>query len=1040
MAALNFPTTNLVAGVTEYSANGTTYLWDGVKWVGRTAGGAAGTNSIQNGVHTVQVDSGGNLVLPAFAMPNTVGTTGQVLKWPASGTTLAWANDNNSGGGADLGKFKIVTDSGVAFLTTTDDADGYGGYDISITPSEMGSAFIRVPNNANAEIGAPLTINSIAANSSVQINTDWADPWIFGANGVLIAPDDIIAGSVGSGGRFIQDCDNGTTSMRWINVEVDDDSTQLIRAYSGDPDGEGDSDERAQIKLNWQDEDRSGLTIRAFDRTDANNTVEHDWIFQGDGNLTLPLGGNILNNDGSVYGGGGNANTGDITFDGNQIGVDGNNGEIKIRSADGNDYSYTWQTPQRWEAYAENDEDGDHMAWAWIKADMEDGINNPKVFIETVAGNTGVEQRWTFGADGNLQLPQGSTISDQATSVDLTVGRVSESAYWYNLFGDTGATGVDNYANTAINGSVVHDSGGNVYVLGSTVSWNGGFDGNNNLFLKYSPLGELLWRRTWTDDNGLNCGSYNASLRYIEANVDLGTQDTIVWAAQVTWDRISYVGTMDMEGNLVDQYGNARPPTRLDNFVVTDLEWTGNINELDSAVTVVGQQYLPGPGYHFPAVAGVDLANAAVYGTTTVMPDGTNLNYGSPNNTPQWVNQFKAAVTIPAWQSNPAVGALVGSYYDGDYGHAMVALSGNGPPETYGIGVDNYSEDNIIGEDICADANGNVYIIVNNITSNYAMLIKASAVTLDNGFAVWQLKLGSEDPDDNFYATAVAYDSGYVYVLGQFYQDNIDDTDAMLVKINISNGNIVWSRRIGSPGEDGVNFLGGPGQESSSGISVYDNLITISFATEARTPGLNLGPPELNTVTLQYPTDGSITGTYGDFVISDSVPGYDTGDLNITTLTTALGGEPVNSSFAALQATTATVGTGWTNTQWDLDQNREVYPTQTFKFMTDGSFDTQEIKHTSTVKITANTVSGTNASTWTFQNNDGLRFPDGSVQYGAYIQTEMSLDGGSAATVYNIISVPPVADGGGSASRFGNYDPVYDGSSGDNYVLDGGGA
>jgi len=635
-------------------------------------------------------------------------------------------------------------------------------------------------------------------------------------------------------------------------------------------------------------------------------------------------------------------------------------------------------------------------------------------------------------------LPQGSTISDQATSVDLTVGRTSDNPFWYNLFGDTGAT---NYANTAINGSVVHDSGGNVYVLGSTVDWNFNFDGNSNLFLKYSFLGELLWRRTWTDNNGLNCGSFNASLRYIEANIDLGTQDTIVWAAQVPWDRISYIGTMDTEGNLVDQYGNVRLPTRLDNFAVTDLVWTGNVDEVgDSTVGVVGQQYLPGPGYHFPAFAGVDLANAAVFSNTTIMPDGTNLNYGDQNNTPQYVNQFKAVVTIPAWNGNPAVGALVGTYYDGTYSHAMVVLSDNGPPVTYGIGVDNYPEDNIIGEDICADANGNVYVIVNNISSNTAVLIKASAVTLDNGFAVWKLSLGPFSAD-GFYASAVTYDNGYVYVLGQYYDDNTEDRDAVLIKVGIGNGNVVWQRRIGSPGDDGVSFLGGAGWESSSGISVYDNLIAISFATEARTPGINNGPPELNTVTLQYPTDGSLTGTYGDFVISDFDIGNAVSDYNITTLTTSLGGEPVTDGFAALQATTATVGTGWTNTQWDLENNREVLSSQPFKFNVDGSFDTKEIKHQTEVKITANTtVANATPSTWTFQNNDGLRFPDGSVQYGAYIETEMSLDGGSAATVYNIVTVPPVADGGGSASRFGNYDPVYDGSNGDNYVLDGGGA
>ena len=65
MAILNFPNTGLVANVTQYTGdNGTTYTWDGVKWVGRAAGGAAGTNSLQNGSYTVQVDVDGDLVLP----------------------------------------------------------------------------------------------------------------------------------------------------------------------------------------------------------------------------------------------------------------------------------------------------------------------------------------------------------------------------------------------------------------------------------------------------------------------------------------------------------------------------------------------------------------------------------------------------------------------------------------------------------------------------------------------------------------------------------------------------------------------------------------------------------------------------------------------------------------------------------------------------------------------------------------------------------------------------------------------------------------
>ena len=63
MATLNFPA-NPQQGDQYTSDNGTTYVFDGVKWLGRAAGGAAGTNSIQNGIFTVQLDTDGNLVIP----------------------------------------------------------------------------------------------------------------------------------------------------------------------------------------------------------------------------------------------------------------------------------------------------------------------------------------------------------------------------------------------------------------------------------------------------------------------------------------------------------------------------------------------------------------------------------------------------------------------------------------------------------------------------------------------------------------------------------------------------------------------------------------------------------------------------------------------------------------------------------------------------------------------------------------------------------------------------------------------------------------
>ena len=114
MAILNFPN-NPQQGDQYTGDNGTTYIFDGVKWVGHAAGGAAGTNSIQNGTNTVQVDGDGNLVTPAFTIPNTAGTTDQVLTWPGSGTTLVWADQQ--GGGTGGGSLHGLPDVNVSLMT-----------------------------------------------------------------------------------------------------------------------------------------------------------------------------------------------------------------------------------------------------------------------------------------------------------------------------------------------------------------------------------------------------------------------------------------------------------------------------------------------------------------------------------------------------------------------------------------------------------------------------------------------------------------------------------------------------------------------------------------------------------------------------------------------------------------------------------------------------------------------------------------------------------------------------------------------------------
>lgn len=1138
MAALNFPTTGLVPNVTEYSANGTTYLWDGVKWVGRTAGGAAGTNSIQNNGNTVQVGTDGKLVLPAYSLPNTTGTIDQVLTWPQSGTVLEWRDNTglgnftvdgstmhipvlgggstsylNAGGvgtrnsvqlrtvveytNTDITQSEIALEAGNGGFSAqvyghwTGGADGSGGPTlvyagvenvsgangpgfagmVAIDPGVTSPYAVAVDEGGKIymNVGGPVTTTQYTAALGVLTSDINGETGQANLNGIAVTPDftaitgkDQITMSTDRGlVLFGNQPEHPTVSSHWHIMPADSSATDLF--FGNDTN---------YVKL---------------PRGTGNVVVGAggpEWLFDVTGNLTLPSGGDILNSSGASVLGGGTASTGNIRFvtdfiynrygitvenasvvpalgataaltipaNGNTVvpvKLQNNLGNVAIIAGTDIDHLQPWvfdvtgkltlppggdivNSSGQSVLGAGGNGTANRVQFANAGSitqaqDAEPGRYNIVIDAEKdVVINTDEEgQQFRFTSTGNLKLSRNSIISDKDESLDIVVDRPSQSSYWYNIFGYTGAV-ID--SNTAINGSVCHDTGGNVYALGSVY----GTVSSDNLFMKFSPEGELLWRRTWTDTHGNPCGSYNSSMRFIAANVALGTQDTILWAAFVGWeDHTSYVGTMDTDGNMVDEFGNPRLATRLEGIKVTDVEWAGNVESFNSAVYAVGNYRAPGYNY-IPCVYGVDLDTSSVFVDSTVSPAGVNLAFGGIYNDP-WTNTFNATVPIP---TIPSGLASIGTYFDGDFHHAMVTFLEQGPPASIAIGTANHGEEDIYGEDICCDANGNVYVIVNNVSNNYAVVIKGNAISLSTGSSIWQIVIGTPESPNQFYATSIAYYHNHVYVLGQYRNNATSNVDVVLVKINEYTG-IVWQRVIGTPGIEGLAFYGPPGLESTSGIHVKDGLIAIAFTTSDHSV------TGLNTITLQYPIDGSVLGTFGDFYINEFNAGHSTMDYSIVELTVGYNSASTTTAVATLNPTVQTVGTGWTSIQWDLDNNRQVYGPQAFKFTADGMFDTAEITHQGEVRITAAVapdVIELTPSTWAFQNNDGLRFPDGSVQYGAYVEQETALDGGSAVSVYNIVPRPLVADGGGSSSRHGVTDPVYDGSSGNDYVLDGGGA
>ena len=134
MTVLTFPS-NPTPGQQYDAPNQIQYVYDGVKWIVETVSSTsdAVTNSIQdrvapifvngpnqginfaynvgtnvmrasvtavngdrlvNGSRSFILESNGNITTPTFTIPNAVGTNGQVLKWPSSGSTLVWGSDS----------------------------------------------------------------------------------------------------------------------------------------------------------------------------------------------------------------------------------------------------------------------------------------------------------------------------------------------------------------------------------------------------------------------------------------------------------------------------------------------------------------------------------------------------------------------------------------------------------------------------------------------------------------------------------------------------------------------------------------------------------------------------------------------------------------------------------------------------------------------------------------------------------------------------------------------------------------------------------
>jgi hypothetical protein len=118
----------------------------------------------------------------------------------------------------------------------------------------------------------------------------------------------------------------------------------------------------------------------------------------------------------------------------NNVYVKTSNTVIESRTQVGNAYTEQYQTQSTWEVFPEDDNTGANPSWSWIKLDNSN-IDSPNLLIEMKPANTGIEQRWTFDALGNLTLPGNTFQINYANGTQVPLDGPVANANYANFAG-----------------------------------------------------------------------------------------------------------------------------------------------------------------------------------------------------------------------------------------------------------------------------------------------------------------------------------------------------------------------------------------------------------------------------------------------------------------------------------------------------------------------------------------------------------------------------------------------------------------------------
>lgn len=426
----------------------------------------------------------------------------------------------------------------------------------------------------------------------------------------------------------------------------------------------------------------------------------------------------------------------------------------------------------------------------------------------------GCNTQFQYNNSGSFAGASGLTYDSATCSVGMTKITVPEGqalavtisnqdASWYSLYGDFALDIQEDYAS-----QVQYDSQGNIYIIGA--------DGNDGIpyLTKYDSLGTILWQFNFTEANN-----------YYKTGdaLAIDSSDNVYCA----------VGTDDS---------------------ITDT----TIFKITSSGSIVWQTTLNGSGVRTASDLVVD-GSGNVYACVYVgYPEPNNATIVKLNSSGviQWQKTFVAESMYPQGITTDTSGnVIVASNYASlptyNYVLSLIKLDSSGSL----VWQKEYSYQSVSPGQITTDSSNNIYVVgKTSITplGQYGLIMKLNSA----GTIQWEVNIPPYPgvyPQPYF--TGVALDSSNnLYVSGYANSGaGLGGSDLLIFKLD-NLGNIIWQRAF-----SGIDSEYQYWYWAIKTIDVFNNKYVVTGYTNS--PVSN----NSEAITIQFPTDGSLIGTYSNF-------------------------------------------------------------------------------------------------------------------------------------------------------------------------------